>query len=257
MLGADRRIADRETADLGRGRDVGLHQRRRDAQHVGDVVEAFARVVARKQRRGIDRQIEQIADGVGVFRAIEAMQHRRARVRSRGGGAVERVLHGRSEPIERGAVRPRRAGRRHHAGAHLPHHLFPGLRVLVPACATSSRSSSETARRITRVVTGDAVAIEQRACGSRRAAVRALGRGRRRSTAGGTSPARSGSATLAQCEHEQRRGGRACAPIMAARSTSRHQLVRAARSSPACAPRRRRRERRPPPSAAASVLPCP
>jgi hypothetical protein len=47
-VGADGRIANSEAADLRRRGDVGLHQRRRHAQHAGLVVEPLARVVARQ-----------------------------------------------------------------------------------------------------------------------------------------------------------------------------------------------------------------
>src|SRR5688572_30934450 len=47
-----RRAADRERADLRGGREIALEERRRRAEHVGDVVEPFRRVVGRQQRGG-------------------------------------------------------------------------------------------------------------------------------------------------------------------------------------------------------------
>ena len=46
-----RRGSDRRAADLLRRRQIPLHQRRRQLQYAGNVVEAVARVVGRKQRR--------------------------------------------------------------------------------------------------------------------------------------------------------------------------------------------------------------
>ena len=152
-------IADGEAADLCGGRDVRLHQRRRHAEHVGDVVEAVARVVARQQRRGVDRQIEQVADGVGVFGAVQAMQRRCARIRARRRPRDRARLPRRRQGVERGAVRPRRAARRHHARAHLAHDLLPYLRLLLAAAPTSSWSSRRPPALHSCVVAGDAVAI--------------------------------------------------------------------------------------------------
>ena len=73
-------IADRQGADLCRGRQIALLQRRRHAQHVGDVVEPVSGVVGRQQRRCVDLQREQIANGVGVLGAVHAPQHRPAGV---------------------------------------------------------------------------------------------------------------------------------------------------------------------------------
>ena len=44
----------------------------------------------RQQRGGVDVESEQVADGVAVFGAIQAMQGRAAGVGLGGGGAVER-----------------------------------------------------------------------------------------------------------------------------------------------------------------------
>ena len=65
-------------ADLRGRRDVALDQRRRDAEHVGDVVEAGRRIVGRQQRADVDVEREQIADGVRVLGAVQPVQRRRA-----------------------------------------------------------------------------------------------------------------------------------------------------------------------------------
>ena len=82
-------VADRDGADPPRRRQVALHQHRRDAEHVADVVEAVARVVDRQQRRDVDVEVEQVADGVGVFGAVQPAEDRAARIGLGGGGAIE------------------------------------------------------------------------------------------------------------------------------------------------------------------------
>ena len=48
----------------------------------------------------------------------------------RRGGFVESALQPRHETVDGGLIRPRAAGRRHHAAAQLAHRLFPHVRVL-------------------------------------------------------------------------------------------------------------------------------
>jgi hypothetical protein len=67
-----------------------LHQRRRHAQHIGDVVEAVARIVARQHRGRVDGEIEQIANRVGVLGPVETMEDGRARIRRCNRRAIER-----------------------------------------------------------------------------------------------------------------------------------------------------------------------
>ena len=90
-------LADREPADLRRRRDVALEQRRRHAEDVGDVVEAAARVVCRKQRRGVDVERQQIANRVGVLDAVHAVERRAPRIRAGGGRPIDRRLDGAGE----------------------------------------------------------------------------------------------------------------------------------------------------------------
>ena len=54
MVGDDRLIAHRLPADVPGSRQIPLHQRRRHAQHVRDIVEAAAFVVGRQHRRRVD-----------------------------------------------------------------------------------------------------------------------------------------------------------------------------------------------------------
>ena len=83
--------------DLGGRRDIGLHQGRRYRQNVGDVVEALAGIVTGKQRRGVDGQVEQIADGIGVFGPVEAMQDRSSRIWFERRRTIEGVFDSQSE----------------------------------------------------------------------------------------------------------------------------------------------------------------
>ena len=178
------------------------------------------------------------------------MEHRRARVRSRGGGAIDRGLHCRSEPVERGTVRPRRVGGRHHAGADLPHHLLPRRR-LAPRLRNIESIERKASCTHPRVVTGDTVAIDHRL--RSRSRLRALSRGQ--GLAGWRGTRRSvWVSTLASANTNS-----AAAASMRAFMAwpTQPSAFRAGRSSPACAPHRLRRERRPLPSGAASVLPCP
>ena len=64
------RRADRQPADLLRGGDVAIQKRRRK---IADrhIVKAMTRIVLRQQRRRIDVQRQQIANGILVFRPIE------------------------------------------------------------------------------------------------------------------------------------------------------------------------------------------
>ena len=247
-VGADRRIAHRQAGDLRRRRHVGLHQRRRDAEHAGHVVEALARVVAGQEGRGVHRQRQQIANGVGVLRPVQPVQHRRAGVGRRRGRPIDRGFHRGREPVERDAVRAWRVGRRHHAGPHLARDLLPHLRVLAGA-RHRQPVEREAAGLQPRVVAGDAVAIDDglraggRRCGSRLGSRRRrLAAARRLCVSTFAIPAISSSAAASD---EVRR-------LMVWRPAA-----RAARSSPASAPRRPRRGRRPRPTAAPCALPCP
>ena len=80
----------REAADLARRRQVALHQRRRDAEDAGDVVEAVARVVGRQQLADVDVERQQVAHGVAVLRPAQAVEGLRAAgVGIRRGGGVQ------------------------------------------------------------------------------------------------------------------------------------------------------------------------
>ena len=72
-------IADGKTADLARRAQVAVHQRRREALRIGDVVEAVADRVGRQVGRHVDVDVQQIAHRVLILGAIEALERTRAR----------------------------------------------------------------------------------------------------------------------------------------------------------------------------------
>ena len=69
-------IADRAAADLARRGEIALHQHRRDSEHVADIVEAVTGIVRRQHLAHVDIERQQIANGVGVFGAVEPMERR-------------------------------------------------------------------------------------------------------------------------------------------------------------------------------------
>jgi hypothetical protein len=164
----DRHVAHRQPADVPGGGQVALHQRRRDRQHVGDIVESAALVVWREERRCVDLERQQVADGVCVLGAVQPMQGRAAWTWSRGGRAVDRRLQIADESVQRGGVGPRHSRGRHHAGADFPDHFLPELGRLrdVREIRVLERQLSRT-RAV--VVTRDAVRREHRGvrCGRR------------------------------------------------------------------------------------------
>jgi hypothetical protein len=170
------RVGHGQTADVLRRHQVGLEVRRRQRQHVADVVEAGARVVGRQQRPAVDRQPEQIAHGVDVLGAVQAMDHLAPRVRRRCRLAVEALLQEGRERVEHGSLGPRRTGRRHAARPDLANHLLPHLGARAePIQVVGIQRQVRGLRPL--VVTGDAVLRHHRlvaAAGRRGAGVRGL-----------------------------------------------------------------------------------
>jgi hypothetical protein len=86
------------------------------------------RIVRRQVARGVDVQIEDVADDVRVFRAVQAVQPGRRRVRRR--VPIELGFQPGDESVVRGFVGAPRSGRRHHSGAHLPDDALPDVGVI-------------------------------------------------------------------------------------------------------------------------------
>ena len=128
-----RRLADRQTADLLPAAETYASTSVDEMpERAGDVVEAVRRVVGRQVLRRVDVEVEQVADDVRVFGAVQAMQAGRRHVgRSPCGPARSRAT--RSSTC-RSPVRAAACRRRHHAGAQLADDLLPGLGVVVDLC---------------------------------------------------------------------------------------------------------------------------
>ena len=156
MIWNCRAIADCESADLHRRGDVALNQSRRNAQCVGDIVKTFIGVVGWKQRRDVDLQVKQIANRVGVFGSVQAMQAGSSRVGICEAGTIESGFQFGCEGIEDSPFRTARPTRRHHPAANLANNLFPRLGAL-PDVGNVERIERQTARLCCLVVTRHAV----------------------------------------------------------------------------------------------------
>ncbi len=156
------RPADREPADLLRGRHVALEQRRRQLAD-RDVVEPVARFVGRQERGNVHVEREQVADGVAVLGTREPADRRgAARIRPHGRRAIERRLEGGNDGIVGGFVRTRLVDRRHLPRAQLPDDLLPldGMHGDVTARDRFERQAC-LLRRV--VVAVEAVLLDERA----------------------------------------------------------------------------------------------
>ena len=175
-VGRYARTSHGDAADLlGRG-DVAIEQRRRE---IADrhVVEAVARFVGGQERRDVDVERQQIADGVLVLRAGQAAQRRGAsRIRRRGRGAIERRLERGDLGVVAGFVRPRRSGRRHLPRADFADNLLPHVRTLADV-VRGRRVERQAAAFQALVVARRAIPRDEggvRRCGRRRSAGRRL-----------------------------------------------------------------------------------
>ena len=162
-----RGIADGETRDLLRGREIALHDRRRDEEQVRDIVEAALRVVGGQQQlevhlRGQVLECEQVADGIAVLGPRQPVQLRqRAGVRRGRGGTVELALEpGKQLRVGR-RLRARLAGRRHVRAPELVRDLFPDLGVGADV-AEQVGVELEVPGEIDPVMAIDAVALDRR-----------------------------------------------------------------------------------------------
>ena len=164
---ADRRrpgIADGKRADLARGRQILLEERRRHFQHVRDVVEPVRLVVRGKKRRGVDVECQHVVNGGRVLGAVQAMKRRAARVRLRERRAIDRGFERRRERVDRRFLGPGHALRRHHAAVELPNDFFPDVRAIGDARQVDRvLVEHETAGLEPRVVAADAVLVDKRA----------------------------------------------------------------------------------------------
>ena len=157
----DGRAADGEPADLLRGREVPLHQSRRQLDHP-HVVEAVARVVAGQQGVHVDVEGQEVADGVAVLGAIQAPERLRPpRVRRCVGAGVERGLDVREQPLVGGRLGPRRPRRGHGPGPELADYPLPHLGV-AGHVVEGRRLERQSALQRPVVVAAEAVAVDER-----------------------------------------------------------------------------------------------
>ena len=156
------RAADREAADLRGGGDIARHQRRGDRQHVGVVVEAEARHVARQQRLAVDLEVQQVPDRVDVLQPVQPPRGDPPRVRVGRRGVVERRFERAGEGVEGPRVGPRPPFRRHLPAAQLADHLLQG-RGVAGDVAHVEAVEQQPGGPQPFVVAGHAVAVEQRA----------------------------------------------------------------------------------------------
>ena len=168
-----RLVADRHAADVRRGVEVRLEQRRRQRLLVGDVVEVRAHRVARQPLAGVDVELEQILDGARVLGTIEALERAAAGIRVGLGVHVHGRFERANEILIGRRVRTRHARRRHHARLQLADHPFGDVGVLA-RLREIKRRERETARAIlvAIAVAADAVLLDERVVVGRRAGVR-------------------------------------------------------------------------------------
>ena len=86
--------------------DNTFHQRWRDAEGIGNVVEPKARVVDRQQSRAVDVEREEIANGVGVLDTVEPVHQRPSRVGIHRGRTIQRRFEPVHEPVGHVSGRP-------------------------------------------------------------------------------------------------------------------------------------------------------
>ena len=122
----DRRDAERQAAEPSGGRQVAIEQRRRDREHVCDIVEAvLVGVVNREDGVDIDVEAEHIAHGVPILRTIQPVNAARAAgVRVAVRRAIQLVLEPRDERAYRGRVRLATARGRHRSHPQLLQHFL-------------------------------------------------------------------------------------------------------------------------------------
>jgi hypothetical protein len=149
---------DGEAADFRGGREIRFEQRGGECQCAGLVVEAAAGVIRRQKLRGIELERQQVAHGVRVFGAVQAMQLRHVQVGLR--LAVYRPLKIIGERLHGGEIGALLAGRRHHAGAQLLQYFLRVFRVIQRVRGVEHLDLHASCI-VGVVVAGDAIVVEQ------------------------------------------------------------------------------------------------
>ena len=148
-----------KTTDLPRGRHVPLQHPRRHRQDVGIVVKAVGQIVGGQQRLTLYLDSEQVADGVGVFQSVEAMDGRSPWIGVGGRRRVERGFQPRREHVVGRLVGPRATGGRHRLRVQLLQDLLPHFRVFGHVIDVDGVERKVTGRSAL-VMAGDAMTIE-------------------------------------------------------------------------------------------------
>ena len=143
-----RRIADCQPGDLARRRQIAVQQRRRKRKDVAVVVEPVARIVHRQQRAGVHIQLEDVADGVAVFRAVQPVDCRMPGIRVRRGFGIQRGFQPLAESGGGRDVGPRQARRRHLTALELSEHFLQQFGVIAN---TGGIQPLQTSRRLSGV----------------------------------------------------------------------------------------------------------
>ena len=125
------RVPEREPADLARGGQVSVEQRRGEVLDVRDVVEARADRLVRQVGGGVDVEPEERPDRALVLRPIQPLEGTDAGVGAVGRRGIDprfERLGQLEQVLGRGTPDPRR---RHHPGPQLADHLLRRLRLEV------------------------------------------------------------------------------------------------------------------------------
>ena len=158
---ADAGIADRDRADLPRGGEIRLQQRRRTAKRVGHVVESIRGIIRRKEQRDVDVESQQIPDRVRVLGPVEPVQHGPSGIRMRVRGGIELFLEPVDGVVIRRAIGTTGAERWHRAHSQLPHDFLPRFSV-VGYVRQVEALDRQPARPEALTVTGNAVVAQRR-----------------------------------------------------------------------------------------------
>ena len=124
------RVADGQPADHARRRQIVLQQCGRYREDAGNVVEALLfGIVGREHGAAVDLEAQEIANGVGVFGAVQPVHRHSTRIGICQNRRIERTLQMRSHRGVGGFVGARSRRRRHLMRAKLPRDLFPHFDV--------------------------------------------------------------------------------------------------------------------------------
>ena len=160
----DSGIASRQAGHFARGAQVPLEQRWRHLQDAGDVVESIALIVCRKQLRGINLDIQQVADRILVLGAIEPVDRfRPAGIGPRCRYAIDLAFQPARDTVIGRDVRSGTSRRRHGPRSKLPYDLFPRVRL-----RRHVRQAEPVKRKVGSpellIVAGEAVLLEDCSC---------------------------------------------------------------------------------------------